>query len=172
MNAPAAINRASRIPATSEITGCRLGLTSFDPTLFCATPRPNQKRSLSTAVKPSSARLRGSMLTTAVNLPARRAPSPQIRARDTSLDGTTNGSAGVDSAPDVDAGVNAAPHLGGHCCGDHHGNSTNYRKLAEHNPNLPWAQTTDEGERDLCEPLPGQLPPWRRRTNVWRRITK
>ena len=38
------------------------------------------------------------------------------------------------SAPDVDAGVNAAPHLGGQCCGDHdgRGESTNYRKLAEH----------------------------------------
>jgi len=64
----------------------------------------------------------------------RRTPSPEIRARDTSLDGTTNGSAGVNSAPDVDAGVNAAPHLGGQCCGDHdgRGESTNYRKLAEH----------------------------------------
>jgi hypothetical protein len=32
MNAPAAINRASRIPATSEITQCRLTSLSF-PTL-------------------------------------------------------------------------------------------------------------------------------------------
>jgi hypothetical protein len=64
----------------------------------------------------------------------RRTPSPQIRARDTSLDGTTNGSAGVNSTSDVDAGVNAAPHLGGQCCGDHddRGDSTNYPKLAEH----------------------------------------
>src|SRR5262245_45994734 len=48
IKAPAAINRASRIPATSETTQCRLGSTSFDP--FCAAPRPNQKRSLSIAV--------------------------------------------------------------------------------------------------------------------------
>src|SRR5262249_61124323 len=46
---PAAINRASRIPTTNEITGCRLGLTSFDPEPFCAAPMPNQKRSLSIA---------------------------------------------------------------------------------------------------------------------------
>ena len=74
------------------------------------------------------------MLTTTMNFPTRRAPSPQIRARDTPNDGTANGSAGVNSAPDVDAGVNAAPHLGGQCCGDHddRGESTNYRKLAEH----------------------------------------
>src|SRR6516162_6468044 len=50
MNAPAAINRASRIPATSEITQCRLSVCSFDPAPFCAAPRPNQKRSLSIAV--------------------------------------------------------------------------------------------------------------------------
>jgi hypothetical protein len=50
IKAPAAINRASRIPATSETTQCRLGLTSFDPAPFCAAPRPNQKRSLSIAV--------------------------------------------------------------------------------------------------------------------------
>src|SRR5215813_14648665 len=50
MNAPAAINRASRIPATSEITQCPLGLISFDPAPFCAAPIPNQKRSLSIAV--------------------------------------------------------------------------------------------------------------------------
>jgi hypothetical protein len=34
-----------------------------------------------------------------VNFPTRRAPSPQIRARDTSLDGAANGSAGVNGAP-------------------------------------------------------------------------
>src|SRR6516225_10460372 len=50
IKAPAAINRASRIPATSETTQCRLGLTSFDPAPFCAAPRPNQNRSLSIAV--------------------------------------------------------------------------------------------------------------------------
>src|SRR6266478_8175821 len=50
IKAPAAINRASRIPATSETTQCRLGLTSFDPAHFCAAPIPNQKRSLSIAV--------------------------------------------------------------------------------------------------------------------------
>src|SRR5215467_15215007 len=74
------------------------------------------------------------MLTTTVNCPARRAPSPQIRARDTSLDGTTNGSAGINSAPNVDAGINGTTHLGGQRCWDHEdrGNSTNYRKLPEH----------------------------------------
>jgi hypothetical protein len=74
------------------------------------------------------------MLATTVNLPARRAPSPQIRARDTSLDGPTNGSAGINSAPNVDAGVNGATHLGGQRCWDHEdrGDSTNYRKFAEH----------------------------------------
>jgi len=50
IKAPAAINRASRIPATSAITQCRLGLTSFDLAPFCAAPRPNQKRSLFIAV--------------------------------------------------------------------------------------------------------------------------
>src|SRR5262249_46584941 len=74
------------------------------------------------------------MLMTTVNFPTRRAPSPQIRARDASLDGTTNGSARINSAPDVDAGINGATHLGGQRCGDHEdrGDSTNYRKLAEH----------------------------------------
>src|SRR6516165_5385146 len=74
------------------------------------------------------------MLTTTVNFPTRRAPSPQIRARDTSLNGASNGSAGVNSAHDVDAGINGATHLGGQCCGHHEdgGDSTNCRKLAEH----------------------------------------
>jgi hypothetical protein len=73
------------------------------------------------------------MLATTVNLPARRAPSPQIRARDTSLDGTTNCSAGINSAPNVDAGIDGATHLGRQRCGDHEdrGNSTD-RQLAEH----------------------------------------
>jgi hypothetical protein len=98
------------------------------------------------------------MLATAVNFPTRRAPSPQIRARDTSLDGTTNGSAGINSAPNVDAGIDGATHLGGQRCGDHEdrGDSTNYRKLAEHK----------------IGPQQGRLPPpWRRRTNVWLRVT-
>ena len=75
----------------------------------------------------------------------RRTPSPQIRARDTSLDGTANGSAGVNSAPDMDAGANSAPHLGRQPCGDHEdgGGDSNYRKLAEHNLSLPWAQITE-----------------------------
>src|SRR5262249_45665755 len=75
------------------------------------------------------------MLTTTVNFPTRRAPSPQIRARDTSLDGTANGSARIDSTPNVDAGINGTTHLGGHRCGDHEGDgddSTDDRKLAEH----------------------------------------
>src|SRR5215510_1803132 len=125
MNAPAAINRASRIPATSEITQCRLSVRLFDPAPFCAAPIPNQKRSLSIAVSASSALLCGHiMLTTTVNFPTRRTPSPEIRARDTALDGAANGSASVNSAPD----------LGGERCRDHEdrGDSTNYRKLAEH----------------------------------------
>jgi len=74
------------------------------------------------------------MLTTTVNFPTRRAPSPQIRARDTPNDSASNGSAGVNSAPDVNAGANGAPDLGGQRCRDHEdrGDSTNYRKLAEH----------------------------------------
>ena len=56
---------------------------------------------------------------TTVNFPTWRAPSPQIRARDTSFDGTTNGSAGIDSAPNVDAGIDGATHLGGQRCRDH-----------------------------------------------------
>jgi len=72
----------------------------------------------------------------------RRTPSPEIRARDTSLDGTTNGSAGVNSVSDVDAGVNGATHLGGRRCRDHEDDgddSTNDRKLAEHNQgSLGW----------------------------------
>ena len=81
------------------------------------------------------------MLTTTVNCPARRAPSPEIRARDTLNDGTTNGSAGVNSASDVDAGVNGAPDLGGQRCRDHEdrGDNTNYRKLAEYNFKPPLA---------------------------------
>jgi hypothetical protein len=61
----------------------------------------------------------------------RRAPSPEIGARDTALDGAANGSAGINSAPDVDAGMNSATHLGGQRCGDHEdrSDSTNYRKL-------------------------------------------
>src|SRR5262249_11667272 len=120
MNAPAAINRASRIPATSEITQCRLSVRLFDPAPFCALRDPTRREVCPSQSAPSSALLCGghSMLTTTVNLPTRRTPSPQIRARDTSL-GTTNGSAGVNSAPDVDAGVNSAPDLGGQRCRDH-----------------------------------------------------
>src|SRR5262249_8681011 len=55
------------------------------------------------------------MLATTVNLPTRRGPSPQIRARDTSLDGPTNGTARLNSAPNGDAGINGAPN-GGLCC--------------------------------------------------------
>jgi hypothetical protein len=58
------------------------------------------------------------MLTTTVNFATRRVPSPEIRARDTLNDGTTNGSAGINSAPNVDAGINGATHLGGQRCGD------------------------------------------------------
>jgi hypothetical protein len=69
------------------------------------------------------------MLTITVNFPTRRAPSPQIRARDTSLDGAANASAGIN----MDAGINAATHLRGKRCGRHEDrDSTDYRKLAEH----------------------------------------
>jgi len=88
------------------------------------------------------------MLATTVNLPTRRGPSPQIRARDTSLDGAENGSAGVNSAPNVDAGVNGATHLGGQHCRDHEdrGDGTDYRKLAEHNLSLPWVLNPSMGD--------------------------
>ena|SRR6266481_2951055 len=50
------------------------------------------------------------------------------------LDGAANGSAGVNGTPNMDAGVNRAADLGGQRCGKHEdrGDSTNYRKLAEH----------------------------------------
>jgi hypothetical protein len=44
-NDPAAINRAIRIPTTSEATQCRRSM-GFDPAPFCAAPMPNQKRRL------------------------------------------------------------------------------------------------------------------------------
>src|SRR5215470_1043940 len=84
--------------------------------LRCSKTQPEEK---SVHSGPSSALLCGSMLTTTVNFPTRRAPSPQIRARDTSLDGTTNGSAGINSAPNVDARINGTTHLGGQRSGDH-----------------------------------------------------
>jgi hypothetical protein len=82
------------------------------------------------------------MLATTVNFSTRRTPSPEIRARDTSLNGASNGSAGVNSAPDVHAGIDGATHLGGQRRGDHddRGDSTNYRKPAEHNLSLPSAR--------------------------------
>ena len=146
MNAPAAINRASRIPTTNERTGCRLFVRLFDPAPICAAPeaQPEEKIAHSSQSVPSSARLCGghTVLTATVNLPTWRAPSPHIRARDTSLDGTTNGSAGVNSASDVDTGVNGATHLSRQRCRDHEdrGDSTNYRNLAEQNSSLPWLQ--------------------------------
>ena len=48
-NAPAAINRASRVPTANERARFRPS-SGFDPAPFCAAPRPNQKRSLSIAV--------------------------------------------------------------------------------------------------------------------------
>jgi hypothetical protein len=69
------------------------------------------------------------MPTSTVNLRTRRPPSPKIRARDTLDDGPANGTAGVNSAPDVDAGVDGAPDLGEQRWGDHddRGDSTYYR---------------------------------------------
>src|SRR6516164_7168211 len=132
IKAPAAINRASRIPATSETTQCRLGLTR----LFAPLQDPTRREVCPWRSAPSSALLYSGLtvLATTVNLPTRRAPSPQIRARNTSLDGPTNGRAGINSAPNVDAGINGATHLGGQRCGDHEdrGDSADYRKLPEH----------------------------------------
>src|SRR5205823_13672633 len=42
--------------------------------------------------------------------PTRRAPSPQIGARDTALDAAANCSAGANSTPDVDGGINSATY--------------------------------------------------------------
>src|SRR5262249_42381815 len=110
------------------------------------------------------------MLTTTVNFPTRRVPSPQIRARDAPNDSASNGSAGVNRAPDVNAGANGSPDLGGHRCRDHEdrSDSTNYRKLAEQNSSLPATkadltssqptkddhrgnQTKQNGNRDATE---------------------
>ena len=60
-----------------------------------------------------------------------RAPSPEIRARDALNDGAANGSAGINSAPNVYAGINGATHLSGQRCGDHQDRG-DYRKLDEH----------------------------------------
>src|SRR5215475_9277033 len=96
------------------------------------------------------------MLTTTVNFPTRRAPSPQIRARDAPNDSASNGSAGVNRAPDVNAGANGSPDLGGHRCRDHEdrGDSTNYRKLAEHNLSLPLASYARRYTRRTCRQWP------------------
>jgi len=104
------------------------------------------------------------MLAAAVNLPARRAPSPQIRARDTSLDGAANSSAGVNSTPNVDAGINAATHLCGHRCGDYEDDgddSANDRKLAGHK-SLPLllpaeAFPSRETRQQTCAAAGGRL---------------
>src|SRR4029077_14106957 len=102
--------QGSQNPTTSETTQCRLGLTSFDLAPFCAAPRPNQKRSLSMAVSAVIGAALWQYVCDYGELPARRAPNPQIRAEDTSLDGTTNGSARINSTPNVDAGINGATH--------------------------------------------------------------
>jgi hypothetical protein len=47
------------------------------------------------------------LMTTVIS--TRQAPSPEIWARDTLDDGAANGSAGINSAPDVDTRVNSAP---------------------------------------------------------------
>jgi hypothetical protein len=69
------------------------------------------------------------MLTSAVNLRIRRAPSPHIRARDALNDSAANGTAGVNSAPNMHAGVTSAADLGEQRCGDHgdRGDSAYYR---------------------------------------------
>jgi hypothetical protein len=114
-------------------------LSSFDPALFCAAPIPNQKRRLpiyrypSLGAPASSARLCGLVPMVATLIGTRRAPSPKIGARYTPFDRAANGSAGVHSAPDMDAGPNSAPHLRGQRWRDHEdrGDSSHYRKLAE-----------------------------------------
>jgi hypothetical protein len=53
------------------------------------------------------------MLAGTVNFSTRRAPSPKIRARDTLEDGPANGTAGVNRAPNMDAGINSGTHLSG-----------------------------------------------------------
>jgi len=70
----------------------------------------------------------------------RRAPSPQIRARDTSNDGAGNGSAGVNGAPD----------LGEHRCRDHdrRGEAPIIERLPSISLGLPW----------LLLPLPFKWP--------------
>jgi len=71
--------------------------------------------------------------------------SPQIRAReDTSLDGAANGSAGGNGAPNVDARINGATHLGGQRCGDHEdgSDSTDYRSLPSIDRYLPSTLST------------------------------
>jgi hypothetical protein len=69
------------------------------------------------------------MLAGTVNFPTRRAPSPQIGARDTPNDGAANGTAHVNSAADADAGVNGAADLGEQRWGNHddRGDNTYYR---------------------------------------------
>ena len=84
------------------------------------------------------------MLTTTVNFPARRAPSPQIGAGDSSLDGTTNRSAGINGASNVDAGVNGTSHLGGQRCGDH---EDRIESPAEPKPNGSLSRDGDIGCR-------------------------
>jgi hypothetical protein len=52
----------------------------------------------------------------------------------------------------VDAGINGTTHLGGQRCGDHEarGDSTNYRKLAEHKIVLPGAIATTMAATNKC----------------------
>src|SRR5262245_13904570 len=113
-NIPTAINTAIRIPTTNETTQCR-STGGFDPAPFCAAPRPNQKRSLSIVVSAvtGASLWRPYYAYDCGELPHSASAKSPIRARDTSLDGTTNGSAGVNRAPDVNAGANGAPDLGG-----------------------------------------------------------
>jgi hypothetical protein len=79
----------------------------FDPALFAPLRDATRTEVCPWGSAPSSALLRSGLtiLATTVKLPVRQAPSPQIRARDTSLDGTTNGSAGINSGANVDAGI-------------------------------------------------------------------
>ena len=67
--------------------------------------------------------------------PTRRAPSPQIGARDTALDAAANCSAGANSTPDVDGGINSATYLGKQPCRDHEDggkDETTDREVAKH----------------------------------------
>ena len=63
------------------------------------------------------------------------AKSPNRGARDTALDAAANCSAGANSTPDVDGGINSATYLGKQPCRDHEDggkDETTDREVAKH----------------------------------------